>query len=381
MRIIFTTLCWVFTISTFYGQCEDSSNNWIESWTSCSTSANPNAVRNNSHWILYEFESPHYITTSHIWNANRTGESGKGLKDVIIDYSIDGTTWVHLGNYTFTQGTENDNYLGEAGPDFGNQYIQKILITVVNNHDGGSCVSLAEIQFTVDSNKCHGIVDVCGECNGPGAGTWFIDADGDGQGSPNSVLIDCDQPFGYVSNDNDICDSGELGWAEISPLFEMSCNGCHIEASAGGLSLSTYDDFLLGGNICGTDLKTGNKFVSIVTVNAYNGCGNTITTPSMNQRTGRPLTTNELNKIQLWIDGGAPEICMDYCLEVDNITQSFFPGDAAYRQVAQEISSISMIDTMTRIIFDAGHSIELNPGFMVKMGGVFTTKLEGCNDN
>lgn len=379
MRILFLMMCCSLFLSTLHGQCVDNSNNWTESWTSCTTSANPNTARSNSHWLLYEFESPHYITTSHIWNANRTGESGRGLKDVIIDYSLNGNTWIQLGNYTFPQGTESANYAGVAGPDFGSRYIKKILITVVNTHDGGSCASLAEISFTVDDNKCHGIVDNCGACNGPGAATWYIDTDGDGQGSDNSIIVDCDQPFGYVDNNDDICDSGELGWAEVSSLFDMSCNGCHIQASAGGLSLASYADFTIGGNSCGPNLATGNTLVSVITINGYAGCSPSISSPPMNQRTGRPLTSLELDMIQRWIDGGAPESCVEFCLEVDDISQSYPAGSVAYRQVSQEITSTSFIDSMTRIIFDAGQSIQLNSPFEVIRGGEFTAQLEGCN--
>jgi len=379
MRFLFMMMCYLFLRSIIYGQCEDKSNNWIESWTSCTISANPNSVRSDSHWILYEFDTPHYIANSHIWNANRIGESGRGLKDVIIDYSLDGSTWIQLANYTFSQGTEGADYQGEEGPDFGSRYIRKILITVVSTHDGGPCASLAEILFNVDSTKCHGIVDNCGNCNGPGAATWYIDADGDGLGSDKSIIIDCEQPFGYVGNNDDVCDSGELGWAEVAPLFQTSCNGCHINVSAGGLSLASYEGFSTGGNICGSNLKSGNQFIGVITINGYNGCDDFISSPSMNQRTGSPLTSLELNKIQRWIDGGAPESCADFCLDDEDISQSFGSGSTAYRQVSQEIISTSKIENMTRIFFDAGQSIKLNNGFEVEKGGIFTAKLEGCN--
>jgi len=380
MRLIFLMICCSFLVTNLTGQCEDNSNNWIDSWTSCSISPNPNTVRDDSHWILYEFNEPHYITTSHIWNANRIGESGSGINEVVIDYSLDGSTWIELGTFNFAQATEADDYQGIAGPDFGNLYIEKILITVNSTHSDGPCASFAEIQFTVDSSKCHGVVDNCGNCNGPGAATWYIDADGDGQGSDNLTLVDCFQPFGYVDNNDDICDGGELGWAEVFPLFESSCSGCHIEASAGGLSLASYDTFSAGGNICGPDIKTGTNLVGAITINNYNGCGTPISFPPMNERTGTPLSADELTMLQRWIDGGATESCLDFCLENDNITQSFLEGSIAYRQVSNEITSTSYIDTMTIILFDAGNSIDLEAGFEVKTGADFYTKLDGCNN-
>lgn len=39
---------------------------------------------------------------------------------------------------------------------------------------------------------------------------WYDDADGDGFGNPLSIIIDCDQPEGYVSNNTDCDDTDEL---------------------------------------------------------------------------------------------------------------------------------------------------------------------------
>ena len=69
-------------------QCVDNGNYWNESWVSCTTSTNPNPARDNSHWILYEFQEPHAIDSTWIWNANRTGESDWGPQYVVIDYRL-----------------------------------------------------------------------------------------------------------------------------------------------------------------------------------------------------------------------------------------------------------------------------------------------------
>jgi len=375
--LLINALCFLFTFVN--GQCEDKSNNWTESWTSCTISANPNSARADSHWILYEFDEPHYLTETFVWNANRVGESGNGLKDVIFDISLDGSTWTELGTYTFSRGTELDDYQGFEGPNLGNNFIHKVLITVISTHDGGTCASLGEILFRVDNTRCHGVVDDCGVCDGPGAATWYIDADGDGLGSNVSTIVSCDQPFGYVDNDADVCDSGELGWQEIGPLFETSCNGCHVQASAGGLSLATYEGFLNGGNSCGTSLKTGGNLVGIITVPGYDGCGTAISQPAMNLRTGSPLAQDDLDKIQRWIDGGAPESCVDFCIEDEVVTSVYEAGSVDYRQASNEIISTSAIKGMTRIFFDAGQNIMLEPSFEVLTGGEFIAQIGGCN--
>ena len=86
-------------------QCDE--NVWNESWTSCELSTSPNPQRGESHWLLYEFDSAQPITDMHIWNANREGESNLGAKDVSIDYSTNGSSWVELGDYTFARADES----------------------------------------------------------------------------------------------------------------------------------------------------------------------------------------------------------------------------------------------------------------------------------
>ncbi|MCB0629199.1 MAG: hypothetical protein KDD15_05700, partial [Lewinella sp.] len=147
---------------------EDTANNWNYSWVSCQTTSNPNPVRRKSHWLLYEFDQSQSITQSHIWNANRTGESVMGIQDALVDYSVDGVTWTSLGSFTFPKGSEKDAYTGFDGPDFGGVFVKKILITVVSTYGDGACASLGEVQFNINPNACYGAVDACGVCNGPG---------------------------------------------------------------------------------------------------------------------------------------------------------------------------------------------------------------------
>ncbi len=133
-------------------QCllDQHSSNKDDAWTSCQTSPNPNAARGNSYWLMYDFGSPYFLADSHIWNANEPTALSKGMKDVAIDYSLDGVTWYQLGTYTFPQGTGLTNYAGFAGPDFAGLQAQYVLITALNTW-GDSCASLAEVKFNVSS--------------------------------------------------------------------------------------------------------------------------------------------------------------------------------------------------------------------------------------
>ena len=311
---------YIFFIISFFStialqaQCVENGNYWNQSWVSCTTSDNPNAVRGNSHWILYEFHEAQNIDSSYVWNANRAGESGWGFQDVVVDYSIDGSTWIELGQYTFPQAPETETYVGFLGPNFGGIFLEKILITALSTHDGGSCASIAEMQFKVNEDACFGTIDVCGVCDGPGETTYYLDADNDGLGDINNPLNACTPPAGYVTDNTDACDNGYLGWSDMETLFSNNgCLGCHGSNMVGGLDLRTFNTASMGGNICGTDLLTGTKLVDIITISGYDGCGTAIGFPSMNDRTGGQFDAAELATIQAWINGGAPEFCEDFC--------------------------------------------------------------------
>ncbi len=291
-------------------QCVDQSNYWIESWQSCSTSQNPNALRGNSIWLLYEFSEPQAISSTQIWNANRAGESAQGAKTVFIDVSTDGTTWSQVGAGTFIweQGSELESYEGFAGPNlqsFG--FIEKILFTFLDNHESSSCISVAELRFDVDPDACYGEVDVCGNCDGPGYNTYYEDADNDGLGNPETSIEACDLPAGYVENSWDNCDNGLIGWENVSVLFSMNgCTGCHSGPGASGnLNLTSYEGISAGGDLCGPNILTGTVLVDVITISNYDGCSSPIPFPSMNERVGAAMDDEELQLIQDWINDGA----------------------------------------------------------------------------
>lgn len=381
MKHVLSLVIIVFVAYLGHGQCTDNSNVWSKSWTSCQKRINPNPLRPESHWILYEFNTNHYIDSSHIWNSNRPGESLDGIKDIIVDYSLDGEHWTELSTYSVAQAPESETYDGVSGPMFGNVYIKKILITVLNTHGSGDCATVGEIIFSINADECHGIIDDCGACNGPGAATWYVDADGDGKGDINHPLINCHQPDGYVDNYDDDCDNGQLGWAEIFPIFETSCNGCHIANTAGGLSLGSYESFLMGGNSCGASIIIGSTLVGVITIDNYAGCSSPISFPAMNDRTTAPLGPVELDMLQRWINGGAPEFCSEFCPQDDTVSITFDQGSIAYRQTSNEISSSSTIELESIVTFDAGSSILLDTGFTVAQGGQFIGKIDGCDEN
>jgi len=304
-------------------QCADEGNYWNKSWTSCEKSISPNSARGVKHWLLYEFDESQNISDCYIWNANLPGTSSSGARSVIIDYSIDGNTWVELGNFNFPKANESNNYQGFEGPDFGGVFMKKILFTILNTYGDNTCASIAEIQLYINENACYGTLDECGVCNGTGKTTWYFDADNDGLGSPNLSIENCTQPAGYVANKEDYCDNGMLGWNEVYSIFsDEGCLNCHGDGGRGGLQLTSYENFLQGGNKCGSSIANGSTLANIINIDGYNGCGTPIETPSMNTRAMGNIDATEIALLQKWIDAGTPEDCN--CLT--GATDSDFDG-------------------------------------------------------
>lgn len=93
-----------------------------------------------------------------------------------------------------------------------------------------------EICDTEDNN-CNGLIDE----NSIDESIWFIDYDGDGYGSSNYTLTECNQPTGYVADNTDCDDLNStihVGAAEICDDEDNDCDGTIDE----GLAQTWYLD-------------------------------------------------------------------------------------------------------------------------------------------
>lgn len=127
------------------------STNWYDGWSSCEIAESPNPERWDSHWILYNFGEPYHLTNTQIWNTNDPQRLDWGLRQVVIDYSMDGITWEEWGQFEIDQATGTSTYEGSAGPDLTGIQAQYLLITGLNNY-GGDCYGLGEIKIFVDES-------------------------------------------------------------------------------------------------------------------------------------------------------------------------------------------------------------------------------------
>lgn len=164
MKKIITSIFALLVTLTINAQCNENnhSNNPSDNWESCATKTSPNETRGTSHWLQYDLGYIYPITSSYIWNYNVSGETNKGFKDVVVDYSLDGTTWIELGNYTFTKASGSSVYPGFEGPDFGDVNARYILVTALNNY-GDNCFGLAECKFNIGADVVIGIQEITDE--------------------------------------------------------------------------------------------------------------------------------------------------------------------------------------------------------------------------
>jgi hypothetical protein len=101
-------------------------------------------------WIQYDFDQPRLIQQMKVWNSNQKLESlvGLGAKSVLIEYSLDGTTWETLKTEEFPQADGADAYAGFA-VDMGGLYAKSIRLTIQSNWSpyGLPQTGLSEVRF------------------------------------------------------------------------------------------------------------------------------------------------------------------------------------------------------------------------------------------
>jgi len=146
--LLFTLV--VFTYAYMHAQCAPDRHNttWFDGWLSCSTSANPNPARGESHWILYNFHYAYELKQMHIWNTNTPEYLTSGMKDIVIDISNDGVNWTEVGQFEVPMATGTATYEGVEGPDLEGMQAQYLLITGLSNY-GGTCFGLSEVRVHI----------------------------------------------------------------------------------------------------------------------------------------------------------------------------------------------------------------------------------------
>ena len=86
-------------------------------------------------------------------------------------------------------------------------------------------------------NDCDGDTDENGAVDAP---EWYIDGDTDGYGNASVTTNACDQPSGYVSDDNDCNDSDAGSYPGADEYCDGGDNDCDSSTDEGALDATTY---------------------------------------------------------------------------------------------------------------------------------------------
>jgi len=111
-----------------------------------SSGVDPNAT-----WIQYEFDRIYKLYQMSVWNYNTSVEPliGFGIKEAIIEYSVDGATWAMLGTtHEFARGPGAAGYAPNTTVDFGGVAAKYVKITANSNWGGiVNQFGLSEVRF------------------------------------------------------------------------------------------------------------------------------------------------------------------------------------------------------------------------------------------
>lgn len=122
---------------------------WKDPWVSCNTSPNPNAIYGNTHWVRYDLGVQRNLSKSWVWNINDPERLDLGFREVRVDYSLDGVTWVHHESMTFPKAEGEAVYGGFPGPDLTGVKARYILITGLSSHGNSTCAGFSDIKFNL----------------------------------------------------------------------------------------------------------------------------------------------------------------------------------------------------------------------------------------
>lgn len=165
MRKILSIIAILLLAQSAFSQCYPDRHNtsWYDGWISCEAAINPNPDREYSHWIMYDLGQQYQLGQFHVWNANDPHHLDFGIKDIVIDYSVDAISWTELGFFELESGMGKNIYEGTDVVDFEMAKAKYILITAESNY-GGDCFGLAEVRFELDSSASF-IDDLTNEIN------------------------------------------------------------------------------------------------------------------------------------------------------------------------------------------------------------------------
>ena len=152
MKYIYTTIAIMGIVLNLSAQCIDDAHSPFQNqgWLSCNTSIGPIPERGDVHWLQYDLGDVYVLDSIYIWNHNVWGETGMGVKNIMIDYSVDQVNWVSAGPFEIEKASGSWKYQGEMGPSLNNGQAQYVVISVLSTHsEDSACAGVGEFQFYI----------------------------------------------------------------------------------------------------------------------------------------------------------------------------------------------------------------------------------------
>lgn len=100
-------------------------------------------------WLLYTLDTRYNLDEMWLWNHNQENLTDRGLRQVSIHYSVDGTIWYLKGQTEFTRAPGTPDYAHTDEIDFGEVPAKYILITAAetDGNYGSAYYGLSEIRL------------------------------------------------------------------------------------------------------------------------------------------------------------------------------------------------------------------------------------------
>lgn len=107
-------------------------------------------------WLLYEFKQLYKLEVMWVWNHNQLNLTNRGLRRVMIHYSMNKKQWTLLTQTELEQAPGTPNYAHSNEIRFNNVTAKYVLITAaeVNGNYGSAYYGLSEVRFYGEPAPC-----------------------------------------------------------------------------------------------------------------------------------------------------------------------------------------------------------------------------------
>ena len=101
-------------------------------------------------YIQYEFDNVYKLHELLVWNYNVQFELllGFGVKDVTVEYSVDGEEWATLGDFVLAQATAKATYVANTTVNFDGVAARYVRLNINSGHSTMGQYGLSEVRFT-----------------------------------------------------------------------------------------------------------------------------------------------------------------------------------------------------------------------------------------